>query len=120
MSFDENAGLDTSQVEDSRGFGGIPGGGIAIGGGAGLLLAILGLIFGGNFLGGGSGGTPAPADNGALSQSCRSGADANARADCRVVATVNSVQAYWKSEFTRRGRTYRPAKTRLFTQATST
>ena len=98
MSFNEDAGLDTSQVSDVRGGGGIPGGGIAIGGGAG----------------------PDQRDNTAISQQCRSGADANAREDCRVVATVNSVQAYWKDEFARRGGSYEPARTILFSDAVRT
>ena len=44
MRFDENAQLDTSQVEDRRGRGGamssVPGGGLVVGGG-GLGLVIL-------------------------------------------------------------------------------
>jgi predicted metalloprotease len=122
MSFDEGAGLDTSQVEDARGGGSrIPGGGIAIGGGAGLLLLIIGLIFGisPSQLGGGS-GEPAPGDNSAIEANCRSGADANARTECRIVGTVNSVQAYWRDEFARRGGRYQPSKTHLYSGSTQT
>jgi predicted metalloprotease len=115
MSFNDDAGLDTSQVEDARGGGGIPGGGIAVGGGAGLLLLVLGLIFGVNpaDLGGGAGQSD-PGDNASISQECRSGADANRRQDCRIVGYVNSVQGYWQDEFARRGGQYRAAPTRLF------
>jgi predicted metalloprotease len=124
MSFDEGAGLDTSQVEDARGHGGIPGGGIAIGGGAGLLLLIIGLIFGVNpaDLGGGSGqsGQSQPGDNTSIAQECRTGADANRREDCQIVGYVNSVQAYWEAEFARRGGQYREAKTRIFTGGVQT
>jgi uncharacterized protein len=123
MSFDEGAGLDTSQVEDARGSGGLPGGGIAIGGGAGVLLLILGLIFGFNpaDLGGGGGGAPSdPGDNTAISEACKTGADANKRQDCRIVGYVNSLQAYWRDEFARRGGQYRQAPTRLFTGGVQT
>jgi uncharacterized protein len=122
MSFNEDAGLDTSQVEDARGGrGGFPGGGIAAGGGVGILLLILGLIFGINpaDLGGGS-GSAEPSDNTAISKACRSGADANARQDCRIVGYVNSIQAYWRDEFARRGGRYQQAPTRLFSNAVQT
>ena len=41
MSFNENAGLDTSQVSSGGGRGKM-----AIGGGAGLVILVLGLVFG--------------------------------------------------------------------------
>ena len=51
-----------------------------------------------------------------LGEECRTGADANQREDCRIVAVVNSVQDYWGD--TVRG--YRPAETVLFTGQVST
>jgi predicted metalloprotease len=131
VGFRDDAPLDTSQVEDVRGstgLGRVPGGGLTVGGGGlGLLAAVIvGLLFGVNVLGGGGGlgslsglddatlGTPR-ADNTELAASCRTGADANRREDCRVVAYVNSIQAYWQAAFARSGRTYPIAKTRFFT-----
>jgi len=59
--FQDDAQLDTSQIEDLRGgggrFGGVPGGGYTVGGGGlgVLVVAIVGLLFGVNVLGGGGG-----------------------------------------------------------------
>lgn len=138
MEFDENAQLDTSQIDDRRGRGGmgsIPGGGLAVGGGGiGLLVAIIALLFGGSLFG--NSGSVAPTDslgplsgqstdgqrtsNTELAQTCRTGADANARQDCRIVGSVNSIQKFWTDEFARRGARYRPAKTQFFTGGTQT
>jgi predicted metalloprotease len=108
MQFDDDANLDTSQIEDSRGSrGGGRNTGMKIGGGAGILVVIVALIFGISpdqlGLSDGGGGSSLPADNQALDESCRTGKDANARDDCRIVGVVNSAQAYWSTEFTNRG-----------------
>jgi uncharacterized protein len=133
MSFNDNADLDTSQVEGGGGGGGMfgggmPGGGIAVGGGAGgILLLILYFVFGGlSDSGGGrtssgqlqqgqvqAGGSQA----GDFSQ-CRTGADANRDAQCRVIGTVNSVQAYWATELPRHGTSYSPSNTVLYSGST--
>jgi uncharacterized protein len=136
LGFKDDAELDTSQVEDERGstgrMGRVPGGGLTVGGGGlGLVIALVGLLFGVNVFGGSGGlgslggldnitaGAPS-ADNTELSASCRTGADANQREDCRIVGYVNSIQAYWKAEFAGAGRTYPIAKTRFFTDQTQT
>ncbi|HKF00269.1 MAG TPA: neutral zinc metallopeptidase, partial [Actinomycetes bacterium] len=122
MRFDERSQLDTSQVTDAR-RARIPGGGIAVGGGVGIIGLILALLLGLNPFD--TGGFPGldqvqGGDNRQLEAECRTGADANAKADCRVVATVNSVQQYWTAEFERRGGRYQPSRTTLFSGATGT
>jgi len=132
MTFDPNAQLDPSQVRDAR--GGIGSRGLAVGGG-GIGLVLL-LVY--TLLGGGTNGTPSPGDlsnllnqvvgGGAaqgptstfLDANCKTGADANARQDCRIVGYVNSVQAYWKSAFAASGQAYEPAPTIFFTGQANT
>jgi predicted metalloprotease len=133
MGFKDDARLDTSQVEDVRGRSGV-GTGIKLGGGGlGLVGVILILLLNSGVLGGGGGGGLGPLENldeitagsptvtnSELSTSCQTGADANAREDCRIVGYVNSVQAYWRAEFERNGENYTNSKTRFFTDAIST
>jgi uncharacterized protein len=120
MRFRKDARLDPSQVEDYRGRGArIPGGiPVTVGGGGGLVAVVVVLAFlllsGGGGLGDlGSlagqtvGPSATPAD---LSQECRTGADANEREDCRILAVINSVQAYWSRAL----HGYEPTKTRFF------
>src|SRR5690242_1002114 len=119
MRFRPGARLDPSQVSDRRGMGGaLPGGGIAVGGGGlglvGLLVYLL-LAFvgggGGGPLGGLNGETVSQAPpSQALGSECTTGADANQREDCRIVADVNSIQAYWQAAI----RNYEPAQTVFF------
>jgi uncharacterized protein len=92
---------------------------VAVGGGLGGIVVVVVLaLLGVNVSGGsdqvslGAGGDPP----GELSQTCRTGADANQREDCRIVGVVNSVQAYWGEQV----QGYREAPTRFFTAQTST
>jgi predicted metalloprotease len=105
------------------------GGGLAVGGGglgvAGIVVYLLFALLGGGS-GSGSYGSldgvtqaQAPPSQ-ALGQSCQTGADANTRQDCRILADVNSVQAYWKSYFKKHGKTYSIAQTVFFTGSTAT
>lgn len=126
MDFDDDARLDTGQIQDRRGRGGLSGGlaggmtGKAIGGGGiiGVLVlaavVILGQVGGDplTLAGGGAGS----GDGAALSSSCRTGADADQDPDCRVVAVVNSVQTYWGDTVER----YEEAPTVFFSGQVST
>jgi predicted metalloprotease len=132
MRFRRNVGLDASQIEDRRGRGpmlGLPGGGLTVGGGGLGLVGLLVYLLVGALSGGGlngpldnlDGSTVSQAPPGqVLGQECATGADANSREDCRIVADVNSVQRYWATRFAATGRTYAPARTVFFTGSTST
>ncbi|WP_335936024.1 KPN_02809 family neutral zinc metallopeptidase [Streptomyces sp. PTD5-9] len=125
MQFDDDADLDTSEVEDVRGSR-IPGGAATVGGGVvGLIALLVGLFLGigPDQLGltSGDSGTTASASSAAqVQQSCRTGRDANTRDDCRMVAVVNSVQDFWRQEFQRQGERYSDAPTKLFTDRVNT
>ncbi|MFD9220902.1 neutral zinc metallopeptidase [Streptomyces sp. NPDC060064] len=120
MQFDDDADLDTSEVQDVRGSR-IPGGRATVGGGiVGVIALILGLLFGvgPDQLGLSSGDTDPAAtasSQAQVNQACRRGSDANTREDCRIVAVVNSVQDYWRAEFPRRQGRYSDAQTVMFT-----
>ncbi|GGL13357.1 membrane protein [Sphaerisporangium melleum] len=125
MDFRDDVDLDASQVED-RGGGGFPGGPIAIGGGVIGLVALVVALFTGvdpsRLLGSGD---VAPSERRApasdLSTECKKGADADQSEKCRVVGVVNSVQRYWRSAFTERGKEpYQNARTVLFTGGVNT
>ena len=117
MRFRKGARLDPSQVTVRRGGG--MGGALPVGGGLGLLVAIVAaLVFGVNVFDTGSGGgTAAPEAEESLSQ-CQTGADANQQRECRIVGTVNSIQAYWQNAF--RSGEYQEVDTVVFDGATQT
>lgn len=120
MSFNDNTRLDTSQVQDRRGKGrgGMIGGGI--GGGLVLLVAIL---FGVNpaLLDGLAGPATQDQQQGPGEQeACQTGADADARTDCRITGTVNSLNAFWPAYLREYDVTYRQPETTLFAGSTST
>jgi hypothetical protein len=104
-------------------------GGLAVGGGGlglGVLVVylLITLLSGGGGLGEltalddqrvGQGDTPAD-----ISQECRTGADANQREDCRIVAVVNSVQRFWDGVFKRSDKQYQYVDTVFFTDQVQT
>jgi hypothetical protein len=134
MTFNPNAQLDPSQVEDVRGSR-VSGRGALIGGGGGIGVIVV-LLY--TLLGGGTNGTPSPGDlsnlldqvvgtgasnepaSSALATECKTGADANARQDCRILGYVNSVQAFWSVQLPRSGTAYEPATTVFFADRANT
>jgi len=129
VSFNPGAQLDPSQVEDVRGSR-IGGRGLAVGGGGiGLIVTLIWVLLGGSVDTGGAiggladqviGGPGDPVPQSSALAVCQTGADANAREDCRIVGYVNSIQAYWASAFKAAGEQYVPARTRFFSDQVST
>jgi predicted metalloprotease len=135
VRYNEDAGLDTSDVEDIRGSGGggFGGRGVAFGGGGlglvGVIIYVLVQVLGG----GGSGGGTAPstsgvggfggvqqgaaADNSELAADCRTGADANRDVQCAVVADIDSIQDFWGQQL---GSRYQRTDTVFFAGQTQT
>jgi hypothetical protein len=121
MKVRRRARLDPSQIQDRRGMSG--GTGLAVGGGGiGLIVAIVFVVI--SALGGGdansvlqdlSGVTVGNGSSSADLSHCKTGADAQDSEDCRIVAYVNSIQAYWSGTV----RHYRDAPTVFFTGQTS-
>jgi len=98
MRFKRNARLYPSQVEDTRGRGGMPG--LAVGGGGlgvvGVIVYLLVTLLSNGGGAGLNGATVAqqPPDQ-VLGDKCQTGRDANTREDCRIVGYINSIQRYW-------------------------
>jgi predicted metalloprotease len=127
MELNENARIDTSQIDDQRSSGGGGGGigGLPIGGGGltGIVVAVLVSLvagyFGINNLTGDA-GAPQTGDNTQLTQKCGQ-SDAREQLDCRNALYVNSVQDYWAEALPASfGDPYKPAKTVLFSKAVRT
>jgi len=122
MTFNPGSQLDPGQISDRRGMGR---GGVALGGGGaiGIVILIAYTLLGGNPNDLGPllepGAVTGP-ESSAIATDCKTGEDANARDDCRILGYVNSIQKYWSEEFAASGETYQPVDTVLFTGATST
>jgi uncharacterized protein len=124
MPFNDRSRLDPSQVQDRRGRG--VGTKVAVGGGGlGLVVLLVALLLGVDPSNLGALVEPPtsvsmqnPGSTSSLEEQCQTGADANAREDCRIVGFVNSIQSFWTDEFARRGANYTPATLVLFTGAT--
>lgn len=106
MQYNKNAKLDSSQMGSGGGRGGV----VALGGGAGIIVMILALVFGfdpGAIMGSTTG---APSGENEYA-ACKTGADIEANRECRYVAYTNSIQDYWSKAFSG----YRMTKTQIFT-----
>ncbi|MEV0005702.1 neutral zinc metallopeptidase [Micromonospora sp. NPDC050980] len=131
MELNENAQVDTSQVDDRRGSGGggggmgipIPGGGGGRGGLVSIIIAVLVALVGGGFglnAATNGGGGDEQGDNTSLEQKC-SAQDALEQLDCRNTLYVNSIQAYWRTAMPEVfGEQYQPSKTVFFSRNVST
>jgi predicted metalloprotease len=138
MQYNDDAQLDTSVVEDTRAGGGGGGlGGVALGGGGlgivGLIVVVLLNVLGGGGSGGGglpgglgglggvgAGSNPDSVNNTQLSSECKTGADANTKQDCAIVADIDSIEAYWTQELPQLGKNYRHSPTVFFRGRVST
>ena len=133
MQYNDDAQLDTSQVSDTRGGGALGGRNLAVGGGGlgvvgVVIFLIVSLVGGGssnsaltNVLGQlGQSGQATTADNTQIAAECKTGADANAKLDCAVVADINSIQSYWRTELPKLGKRYTDVNTVWFTGQTNT
>ncbi len=130
MELNENAQIDTGQIEDQRGSrgGGGLGGMIPIGGGGrggmiGLIVTVILVLLGGGFgasqlLGGGNDGQ---SDNTNINEACSTAnPDRLKRTDCRNALYVNSIQNFWQSELPQVfGQQYQPSDTVFFAQQTT-
>jgi uncharacterized protein len=138
VKFNPRARLDRSQVQDRRAQGGRRGGGLSGlpglgrgGGGGGLpiptgggiggvivVLVILAIVWfaGGNSLVGGDSGS----GQAATLEQCQTGADTDQQ-DCRILADVNSIQAFWADALPRQaGVDYQESDTVYLAGSTST
>ncbi len=139
MKYNDDASLDTSEVQDTRGGGGgmlggmLGGRGAAVGGGGiGVVGIVIYLIV--SFVGGGGAGQTAAtilgelgqngqaatADNSQIKSECKTGKDANNKLECAVVADIDSIQAYWTRELPALGKSYAPVDTVWFSGQVST
>ena len=103
MSFNDNIRLDPTRV-------GTSGAGRKVAGvGGGSLLGLL-LVLGFSYVTGidltsllSSPSASSPSSSTVDVSTCRTGADANARVECRMVATAQSLDQVWKTQLTQQG-----------------
>jgi predicted metalloprotease len=127
IEFDSNR-VDVSGVDDRRGRG--VGGGVAIGGGAGIvgiIITIVVVLLGGDpsqlqqLPQGSSQGNGAPTESREqLSARCNADGALDKYTDCRLIKVYNIADAVWSDEFGRRGLSYKRPTFAFFTGQTQT
>jgi predicted metalloprotease len=133
MDYNDDAQLDTSGVQDARGGGGggFGGRGVAVGGGGLGIVGVLAYLLISYLSGGGTdaasvlgqlgqNGQPATVDNSEIKAECKTGADADAKLECAVVADIDSIQDYWTKELPALGQAYEAVPTVWFTGQVAT
>jgi len=65
-------------------------------------------------------GAAATADNAQLAEECKTGADANAKFDCAIVADIDSIQSYWTEQLPKLGAQYAQVNTVWFSGQANT
>lgn len=125
IEFDDQS-VDVSGVDDRRGGG--MGGGLAIGGGTGVVGLIVFLLW--SLLGGQGAAPVIPQTNPQPGASAESAAELKARCgqtgaldkytDCRLIKVYNIADDVWRAEFNRRGIEYSSPKLAFFSSQTQT
>lgn len=122
MSFNDNIRLDPTRVGTSGA------GRKVVGVGGGSLLGLL-LVLGFSYFTGidltsllSSSSASSPSSSTVDVSTCRTGADANARVECRMVATAQSLDQVWKTQLTQQGTNvaYELPDFQIFTNSVST
>lgn len=115
MTFNENIKIDSRRVKTSRASSG------AAIGGLGGILAMLIFMFTGMDVSGILGGGATEGTEGMDISHCQTGADANERPECRMVATAESLDVLWNEILpAQAGRAYQAPGFEIFEHAVST
>lgn len=117
MTFRDQARIGSGRVR--TGGGGGRGPQFAMGGIGGIIVVAVGLFFGLDLTGGGSGtglsgGGGAVTAQGYERAACETGADANADVDCRIEFTAHSLDQVWREQLPQVGVQYREPGVTLF------
>lgn len=119
MSFNDNVQIDPGRVSDQRGGRG----GLVAGGGVSILGLILALIFGPGVLEGGQDSSQQSTTSQSTtsdSAKCTTGAAANTDDGCRLIATTESLDEYWKAELPANGVRFVQPNMKMFSNRVST
>lgn len=120
MTFNEGMDIDPDRVSTGGGMGPK----LAMGGGGGLIVLVLALLFGvnpGNVLGALGNGDHSAQGGGVDTSVCKTNGDANRYAQCRVILTAQSLDGVWGGVLPNQVRTqYRKPHVTLFVGSVNT